>query len=1025
MRRGELGLVMMLAVLLAFSTSVLADESRLDEPVRLLLEKADNQDFIPVTVVMRDRPDLDAIGMLVEGLPRNDRSAVVWEELTKLASSTQSELLNFLDLEERKGTVKDIRSIKVINSVAIKAHPAIIEILSERNDIWMIVEDEEEHALPPQPDIPINELDEIAWGVSQINAPDVWDDGYTGEGVLVAVIDTGVRYTHNDLEDHVWDGGEDYPNHGWDFYNNDNNPMDDHGHGTHCSGTVCGDGTSGDQTGVAPDATLMCLKVLSSGGNGQPSQVWDAMDFCIEQGVDVTSISLGWHDESNANRALWRQTYDASLVAGIVSCIAAGNERGWWYDPPDVLRTPGDVPSPWRHPDEIEEGSRSGVVTVGATNQNDGYADFSSNGPVTWENVPGYDDYPYNNGANAGLIAPDIAAPGVDIWSCSNNGDSGYQYMSGTSMATPHMAGVVCLMFSKAPLMMPVEVDSVLQNTAIDLGPEGKDNDYGAGRVDAYAAVDGSFAATGWIQGAVINANDDTPIEGAIVTTLQSGRRDTSDASGEFFLELPVGTYTVVVNYPPFLPYEQEDVVVDSAQINEFDIFLGVGLFGSSPEELSVTLQGDTTHEEVISILNNGSGPMDVHLKVLPVIETDEFLDQIFSFNGSADNGDNRLNAVEFGNGMFFVTGSNNTSNPNYIYKYDETGQYLGSFIQPGSDEPDASSNGMRDLAFDGEFLYGSYDRTIYVMDTETGEAVTSFNGPLSPNRNLAYDPELDALWICDQRTEIVAFDLETHEVVQTLEAIDNLYVSGLAIYGADDDGYNLYLGGRDNDSDHALYKYNYESGEYIKVADLPDEEDRDLFGLTIVESFQTYYSGVFGVLNTPGGDMVTGWELSLSVEWASVDQDFISVEPQNSVDVTVTFDSHDQEVGEYNGYIRARHNTAEGESTIPLTMIVDVDPVGSDDEDLMPKEFKLSNPFPNPFNNKTVVSFAVPERHNVSLTVYDILGREVAKIHKGMTSPGTHSVVFDGSSMSSGIYFIRMDAGSEYQRIAKLVLLK
>jgi hypothetical protein len=146
--------------------------------------------------------------------------------------------------------------------------------------------------------------------------------------------------------------------------------------------------------------------------------------------------------------------------------IAAGNEGSG--NEPDNVRTPGDVPR---------------VITVGAVNCSDQAAGFSSRGPVTWEDVPPWNDHPYP----PGLIKPDVAGPGVDTR--SHNKCSGYSYKSGTSMATPHVAGAVALMLSANPGLTHDDLKLLLEDTAVELGEPGKDNVYGSGRVDAYEAV--------------------------------------------------------------------------------------------------------------------------------------------------------------------------------------------------------------------------------------------------------------------------------------------------------------------------------------------------------------------------------------------------------------------------------------------------------------------------------------------------------------------------------------------------------
>ncbi|MGD8979782.1 MAG: S8 family serine peptidase, partial [candidate division WOR-3 bacterium] len=426
----------------------------------------------------------------VQGLPRREKRVRVAEILQAFSAEQQQPVLEYLRQMEKLGKVADTRSYWINNGIYCRATTEVISYLNTRDDIYYIDYDLKPIELErPSYTVPPDALREIDWGVRKIRADMVWSLGYTGQGVVVGLIDTGVNYDHFDLRDHMWTDPN-YPNHGWNFELNNNDPMDEQGHGTHTAGTVASDGTAGSQCGVAPDAQIMALRVRTEVDTVAENQVWAAMEFVVSpplspaNGGDLISMSLGWQYAWTPRRAIWRTNCDNVGAAGIVMIVAAGNERGTNY-PPEALRCPGDVPPPWRNPENGAMGALSDVVTIGATDSLDNIASFSSPGPVTWQSIAPFNDYVYP----PGLTTPDVSAPGVNIKSCSYSSISGYAFMSGTSMATPHTAGVVALMLSRKPDLTPEVIDSILESTAIDLGPVGKDNDFGAGRIDAFSAI--------------------------------------------------------------------------------------------------------------------------------------------------------------------------------------------------------------------------------------------------------------------------------------------------------------------------------------------------------------------------------------------------------------------------------------------------------------------------------------------------------------------------------------------------------
>jgi hypothetical protein len=459
------------------------------------------EELVPVVIVMESQGDAGRLMELTQGVSPDEGRGNVIAYLKGLRDRSQKEILPQLRIMESSGAVACIRSLWITNVICLKSRPKAIERIAELPGISRIDLDEEHMVMAPKGTMPYVPMErELVWNVAKVRAPEVWALGYTGSNIIVSVMDTGVRYTHFDLADHIWTNPGEIPGngidddvngyvddyYGYDFYNDDDDPMDDHGHGTHCAGTVAGDGTAGCTTGVAPDARIMSCKTVSSGGSAAESDGWEALQYAFDNGAHTVVMPYGWIQGWNPDRQQWRNSCDALLAGGMIICVLAGAEDNN-YGPPDNVRTPGDCPPPWLHPDQTLIGGLSAVVTAGATDQNDVIASFSSRGPVSWETVDPWFDYDYQPGM--GLIDPDIVAPGVNIKSLDNASDSAYDFSSGVSWATAHVSGAVALLLSKNGSLSPAMMDSIIEMTAVDLGTTGKDNDYGAGRLDCYEAI--------------------------------------------------------------------------------------------------------------------------------------------------------------------------------------------------------------------------------------------------------------------------------------------------------------------------------------------------------------------------------------------------------------------------------------------------------------------------------------------------------------------------------------------------------
>ncbi len=465
-------------------------QTAIDPLLRDEMDRRGDDVKIDVVVLMKARCDRNQLNIRAEALAtRAERRAFVVEALKRFTDDSQQDLRLVLAEMEKQGRVTAPHSLWTSNALYFSATKPAILALSERDDIARIGYDMERECIPAnERPVSVDATRETTPNILQVNADKVWELGYTGQGVVVSIIDAGVNYNHLDLADHLWDGGEEFPHHGYDVRNNDNDPMDDMGHGTHCAGTVAGDGTAGSLTGVAPDAQIMCIKSVNADGTGGAVKLAEGMEWSVEHGCDIVSMSMGLVHPSITERELFRRTCVSILDAGVPSLICAGNE-GFaldMYPIPQNVRIPGSCPPPYLDPDQMANpGELSSVITVGAVDYDDEAAYFTANGPCTWQDTE-FGDYAYNPGM--GLIRPDVCAPGVDIKSLNYTSNTGYKSMSGTSQATPCVAGIVALMLSKNPELLPADICRILEETSVKLTPT-KSNITGVGRVDALAAV--------------------------------------------------------------------------------------------------------------------------------------------------------------------------------------------------------------------------------------------------------------------------------------------------------------------------------------------------------------------------------------------------------------------------------------------------------------------------------------------------------------------------------------------------------
>jgi len=499
-------------------------------------------------VVLKEQADTSqAVAVMDHAI----RGEFVVDSLTGVAARSQRSILARL-----AEVGADATSFWIVNTIKVTtSDEQLITELAARSDVAYIMADELWRIPEPQQGVGEPTIQAVEWGVTRVGAPGVWERfGVRGENIVVANIDTGVQFDHPALVMQYRglqpDGSFDH-NYNWHDPSQicpPGAPCDNNNHGTHTMGTMVGDDGASNQIGVAPRARWIAAKgcettscstsaLLSSGQWVLAPTDVNGQNPRPDLRPHVVNNSWG----SSTSNPFFQMTVQNWRAAGIFPAFANGN--------------PGSACGQARVPGAYPES-----FGVGATDINDNIASFSGRGPAVFF---------------GGIVKPNVSAPGVNVRSSIRN--SIYGNFSGTSMATPHVAGAVALLWSANPALIGnIEGTSeLLQATArhrpsTQCGEEGPPNNvYGWGIIDVLAAVERS-AVGGTLRGTVTDADT-----GATLASVSISANDfiaSTDENGVYqFSNSPAGSYTVSASLPGYMPATASvEVVAGQTTIQDF-----------------------------------------------------------------------------------------------------------------------------------------------------------------------------------------------------------------------------------------------------------------------------------------------------------------------------------------------------------------------------------------------------------------------------------------------------------------------
>ncbi len=524
------------------------------------------------------------------------------------------------------------------------------------------------------------------------------------------------------------------------------------------------------------------------------------------------------------------------------------------------------------------------------------------------------------------------------------------------------------------------------------------------------------------LEGYITDAADGSPIEGCTVTT--SFDEDViSDDEGYWSIETYRPEFTIRAQFPGYNPSVIHEVQFDNEDNLSIDIQMLHPEFRSSTHELGIELAEGDSIEIPLIISNDANGYLEWELETNRIIGDDYKpwdIRQSIPVSQEVDN--LRIQGAVLIDNRFYVAGRGEEEH--LIYVLDRTGEEIDRFQQPGE-----SRNGMYDLAWDGELIWGS-DQTGVHGFTPDGTSRINWQVPRHQVRTLAWDPDRDVLWISSFTGSIKGYS-RMGEVLYNLRNY-GLYKYGLAYWPFDPDGCPLYVLYKEPWEKQALCKINPDSNEMIFVKYLTPPEGGSPVGAFITHDYDNTFSTVLLTISNLGqqnrGDVLNVWQMDTPDFWIDVKPKSGIILPGATGEITVSLRTYDPirdiSLSEnlYDAYLNFTHNAAGGGAVIPVAMIVGDPNAVHPENDMHPKEFEITSVYPNPFNSAAKIGYSLPERSDVSIKVFDLAGRVIETLLDTNQTTGLHSVTWDAGGVASGLYLVQVATDRDV-RSQKIIL--
>ncbi len=528
------------------------------------------------------------------------------------------------------------------------------------------------------------------------------------------------------------------------------------------------------------------------------------------------------------------------------------------------------------------------------------------------------------------------------------------------------------------------------------------------------------FLRYSFIYGMVQDAADFDPLPGVNVG-LTNGLWTTTDENGYYTVESFSGEYDLTFSLEGYNDSTFAGLELDFNDSLELNLNMLHPEFFAYDDEISVEIERGQELEYQLIIDNDANGVLEWSTEV--TVETEEGMNpyelrRSWHVGEMVDN--DRLLGSAFDGESFYVSGRNDDEH--LIYVMNRDGEITGQFAQPGE-----SRIGMRDLAWDGELLWGVDEGAIFGFSSN-GEVIQSWETESNWNAAIVWDEDREMLWISYITSDIFGYarDGELRAEIDR----DNLRIYGLAYWKDDPDGCPLYIIHKQAECDYmSLSKTNPDFGEMVFVRDF--EEGTDFEGLFITQHYDRYGGWVLMTISNNnrdnGGDQLFVYQLEPNLFYVNVDPlEGILQAGQNEI-IDVFFAAVSEEgirldLGVYEGSLVFSHNAEGGHAVIPFTLSV-TEPFGITDRDnSLPQRFDITGVYPNPFNSVAKIDFEIPERSFINLSIYDLSGRLADRLAQGDYQAGKYSVSLNGYDMPSGLYVVKLEAKDV--RLSKKVML-